>query len=118
MMDYTTLDDDTLVNLLFTEDDRLPRQAVDELVRRGERMIEPLSNIVSEKACGKKDRPEIWASIHAVYILGAIGTQEVISPLMAAIKAPGIDLMDKIKEKCVTTPFKTTILKGNNYGRD
>ncbi|MBF8275012.1 MAG: hypothetical protein HW390_85 [Candidatus Brocadiaceae bacterium] len=99
MMDYATLDNDTLVNLLFTEDDRLPRQAVDELVRRGERMIEPLSNIVLEKERWTKDRPEIWAPIHAVYILGAIGTQEVIAPLMAAIK-----WSDKYNIDCLLYP--------------
>lgn len=66
MMDYATLDDNTLINLLFTEEDRLPRQAVDEFIRRGERVIAPLSNIVSKKVRWKKDRPEIWAPIHAV----------------------------------------------------
>ncbi len=86
MIDYPALDNDTLVNLLFTEEDRLPRQAVDEFVRRGERMIEPLSKIVVEETNWTKDRPEFWAPIHAVFILGAIGAQEAIAPLVTAAK--------------------------------
>ena len=86
MVDYQALDDGKLVNLLFTEEDRLPRTAVDEFIRRGERMIEPLSNIVLEESNWAKERPEFWTPIHAVFILGAIGTQETIAPLITAIK--------------------------------
>ncbi|HHT9111252.1 MAG TPA: SEC-C metal-binding domain-containing protein [Candidatus Brocadiaceae bacterium] len=86
MIDYQALDDNKLVNLLFTGEDRLPRQAVDEFIRRGERMIKPLSNIVFEEMNWTKDRPEFWAPIHAVFILGAIGAQEAVSPLITAIK--------------------------------
>lgn len=86
MTDYSILDNDTLVNLLFTDEDRLPRAAVDEFIRRGERMIEPLSQIVLEESNWDKDRPEFWAPIHAVFILGAIGAQEAVSPLITAIK--------------------------------
>lgn len=86
MVDYQALDDDKLVNLLFTEEDSLPRAAVDEFIKRSERMIKPLSDIVLEEMNWTKDRPEFWAPIHAVFILGAIGGQEAVSPLIAAIK--------------------------------
>lgn len=86
MIDYSILDSDKLVNLLFTEEDRLPRQAVDEFIRRGECMIEPLSKIVAEEMNWVKDSPEFWATVHAVFILGAIGGQEAISPLVTAAK--------------------------------
>ncbi|MFO0794416.1 MAG: DUF1186 domain-containing protein [Candidatus Brocadiaceae bacterium] len=86
MTDYQALDDDKLVKLLFTEEDRLPRQAVDEFLRRDKRIIKPLSNIVLEEINWTKDRPEFWAPIHAVFILGAIGAQDAVLPLIAAIK--------------------------------
>ena len=86
MIGYSMLESDKLVNLLFTEEDRLPRQAVVEFIRRGERMIEPLSKIVLEESNWTKERPEFWTPIHAVFILGAIGTQETIAPLITAIK--------------------------------
>ena len=86
MVDYQALDDDKLLHLLFTEEDRLPRAAVDEFIRRGERMIKPLSDIVFEESNWSARIPEYWASIHAVFILGAIGAQEAVSPLITAIK--------------------------------
>jgi len=86
MVDYQALDDSKLVNLLFTEEDRLPRAAVDEFIRRGNSMIEPLSKILLEESNWTKERPEFWTPIHAVFILGAIGTQEAVSPLITAIK--------------------------------
>ena len=86
MVDYQALDDSKLVNLLFTEEDRLPRAAVDEFIKRGNSMIEPLSKILLEESNWTKERPEFWTPIHAVFILGAIGTQEAVSPLITAIK--------------------------------
>jgi len=86
MIDYSILDSDKLVNLLFTEEDRLPRAAVDEFIKRGNSMIEPLSKILLEESNWTKERPEFWTPIHAVFILGAIGTQEAVSPLITAIK--------------------------------
>ena len=63
-MNYENIDDDTLPNLLFTQEDRLPLAAVDEFIRRGERMIEPLSDIVSEQYSWTRDMPEWWAVVH------------------------------------------------------
>lgn len=86
MVDYLTLDDDKLLHRLFTEEDCLPREAADEFLKRSERMIKPLSDIVQEEMNWTKDRPEFWAPIHAVFILGAIGVQAAIPPLIMAIK--------------------------------
>jgi hypothetical protein len=86
LTDYSILDNDTLVNLLFTEEDRLPLTAVDEFIKRGNCMIEPLSQIVLEESNWDKEVPEFWTPIHAVFILGAIGTQETIAPLITALK--------------------------------
>ncbi|MEZ6229754.1 MAG: DUF1186 domain-containing protein [Candidatus Brocadiaceae bacterium] len=85
MSDYATLNDDALVKLLFTEEDRLPREAVDEFLMRSERMIAPLSGIISKESNWAAEIPEFWAPVHAVFILGAIGTKESISPLINAI---------------------------------
>lgn len=43
MSDYEKMNDDKLLSLLFTEEDRLPRAVVDAIIRRGERMIMPLN---------------------------------------------------------------------------
>ena len=86
MVDYQNLTDDKLLALLFTQEDRLPRAVVDEIVQRGERMVEPLSEIISNQYSWIKGLPEWWAVVHAVYILGAIGGKDVILPLLRGMR--------------------------------
>jgi hypothetical protein len=81
-MEYEKLDDDELTDLLYTEEDRLPREVVDEFIRRRESMVKPLSDIVSEQDNWTRDIPEWWATVHAAFILGAIGGKEVVIPLL------------------------------------
>ena len=81
----TSLTDEKLLNLLFDCEDWLPRRAVDEFTRRGERMIWPLWQIVKQKHYWEEDNG-IWAPIHAVFILGAIGGREAVVPLIAALR--------------------------------
>lgn len=83
--DYASLSDTDLLGLLFTEADRLPRSAVDEFIRRGERIAPDLGEIISFDGNWKARLPEWWAVIHAVYILGAIGTETVIPYLVKSM---------------------------------
>lgn len=85
MADYQNLTDDKLLALLFTEEDHLPRAAVEEFVRRGG-MIKPLSEIVSEQYSWTKEYPEWWAVVHATFILSAIGGKGVILPLLRGMR--------------------------------
>lgn len=82
---YETLTDDELLRLLETEEDRLPRDAVDEFVRRAERMVEPLTAICRDEAAWQKDGATLWAAIHAPCILAAIGGERVLCGLLAAL---------------------------------
>ena len=84
-MNLTVLTDDKLLDLLFDCDDWLPRRAVDEFTRRGERMIWPLWQIVKQKHYWEEDNG-VWAPIHAVFILGAIGGREAVVPLITALR--------------------------------
>jgi hypothetical protein len=85
-VNYQDLDDENLISLFFTEEDRLPREAVDEFVRRGDRMVAPLAKIVSNNYAWTRDLPEWWAVIHATFILGAIATKETVLPLLKALR--------------------------------
>jgi hypothetical protein len=85
-MEYQELDDEGLVSLLFTEEDRLPMDAVDEFLRRGGQMIKPLSRIVSNGYSWNKELPEWWSVVHATFILGAIGGKESVLPLLKALR--------------------------------
>ena len=78
------LTDAELLQLLEIEEDRLPREVVDEFVRRGERLVGPLTAIC--------DNPETWQGhlsrwlpIHATLILGAIGGHRALPGLLAAL---------------------------------
>jgi len=84
--DYHKLNDDELLDLLFTEEDHLPRAAVDEFVRRGEIMVKPLSKIASYQYYWTIDGPEWWSVVHAVFILGAIGSKDTVLPLLKAMR--------------------------------
>lgn len=86
MKDYASMDDEQLVSLLFTYEDRLPRSVVEEFIWRGDLMVEHLSRIVSNSQSWTKDVPEWWAVVHASFILGAIGTDKTILPLLKALR--------------------------------
>ena len=86
MMDYKNLSDEGLLDLLYTEEDRLPREAVDEFIRRGDKMVPFLSEIVSDQFSWTGDVPKWWAVVHAAYILGAIGTESAVIPLLRALR--------------------------------
>ena len=86
MNNYQKLSNNELMALLFTEEDRLPRAAVEEFIRRGEQMVKPLSDIISEQYLWRNEGAEGWAPIHGVYILGAIGGMAAVIPLLRAAR--------------------------------
>lgn len=85
MQEYRKLSDEKLVGLLFTEEDRLPRAAVDELLRR-EWLVDRFGRIVSDPFNWNEPLPRWWAPVHAVYLLGAAGTAATVLPLLRAIR--------------------------------
>ena len=99
MPNYQTLTDQELVNLLFTQEDRLPRAAVDEFMRREEAMFLPLADIASNQYSWTKEPPEWWAVIHAVFILGAMGGAHVVIPLAQALRWAVAHDCDWVTEK-------------------
>lgn len=86
MMNYQNLGDEELLNLLYFEGDLLPREAVDECIRRGSSMVGPLAEIVSDHYCWIADLPVWWSVVHASNILGSIGGEKVIIPLLKALR--------------------------------
>ena len=86
MQSFVTLSDEELIDLLFCEEDRLPMAAVDEFLRRGDRLASELSEIVCAKNNWICDVPEWWAAVHATYLLGVIGGETAIAPLLSALR--------------------------------
>lgn len=101
-MIYQDFSDEQLVNLLSTEGDRLPRAVVDEFVQRGGRMVEPLADIVSDDFAWERDIPEWWAVIHGVFILGAIGGEETVVPLLKSLRFACANDCDWVTEQLPT----------------
>lgn len=82
-----TLSDDALLDRLATEEDRLPREAVDEIVRRGERMIAPLTAICEDARAWEDGEDAVfWRQLHGAFILGAIGGEGALPGLLAALR--------------------------------
>ncbi len=86
MFDYRNWSDDELMGALFTSEDRLPREAVDQFLKRGSRLLPRLAAIVSDSFAWNEPLPRWWAVVHAVYILGAIATHETVLPLLKSLR--------------------------------
>ena len=74
------LANEELVDLLFREEDRLPRQVIDEVIGRGGEIVPLLADIVMDRLAWTDALPEWWAPVHATYALGAIGSPETMTP--------------------------------------
>ncbi|MBF0510706.1 MAG: DUF1186 domain-containing protein [Candidatus Omnitrophica bacterium] len=85
-MDYSKYTDHQLLELLYTEEDRLERAVVDEFVIRQDRIVPFLSEIVSDQFNWTREPPDWWAVVHATNILGAIGTESTVIPLLRAVR--------------------------------
>jgi len=82
---YRSLTDAELLRLLETEEDRLRRQAVDEMVGRAGRMVEPLARVCADGDAWAAEGAPAWYPVHATYVLGAIGGRRVVRPLLDAL---------------------------------
>ena len=85
MIDYSALNDEHLTELVFVEEDRLPLAAAEELARR-EGAAPLLAQVVMDKQSWLTELPEWWAVVHATYILGLRGDDQVVMPLLAALR--------------------------------
>jgi SEC-C motif len=84
--DYRRLQNDELIDLLFTQEDRLPLPAIEEVIRRGQEIMPMLAEIVMDRMLWTAELPDSWAPVHATYALGAIGGEASIVPLFAALR--------------------------------
>jgi hypothetical protein len=91
------LSDDAMIDLLSTEEDRLSRAAVDEILRRP-RLAPRLAALIDEEELWTADDPSLWAPIHAAFILAAMrppgGLEAVLRALERSAKHEETFLMD------------------------
>lgn len=73
-----------LMKPLFTEYDPFTRSHVEEILRRKEEYLKPLSELASTETFWENQQALKYAPLHAVYLLGAFGGEEVVRPLLRA----------------------------------
>lgn len=86
MVDFKRLSNDELMDLLYSEEDRLPRAALEAVIERGREMLPMLADVVMDRMSWTDGLPEWWAPVHATYALGAIGGKAALTPLLAALR--------------------------------
>ncbi len=77
---------DELITKLFEEGDRVRRSLVDEIVQRSGELLPELAAITMDRMVWTAELPAWWAPVHTTYILGVIGGQEVITPLLSSLR--------------------------------
>ena len=71
---------------LFSNADQLKRASIDLMILRADELLPDLKQIVMDRHAWQADLPDWWAPVHATYLLGAIGGERVVTPLLAALR--------------------------------
>jgi len=85
-LEYTALSDQALIDLLFTEADRLPRAAADEIIRRGVPLAPALVRILDDEELWTTDSSRWWAIVHATYLLAAMQPPGALETLIRTLE--------------------------------
>jgi hypothetical protein len=96
---FHQLTEEQLVETLFTAEDRLTREAIDEFVARGERMIWRLTELCREESSWTRTGPAFWAPVHATFILGAYEDSRALMGLLASLRWSAKYDVDWVYEK-------------------
>jgi hypothetical protein len=83
---YAALSDEHLLELLRTQEDRLPRAAADEILRRGPALVPALEALCLDERAWRETGPAAWSPVHAAFLLGALGGPAPLPGLLAALR--------------------------------
>jgi len=96
---FHQLTEEQLIESLYTQEDRLSRDVVDECVARGERMIWRLTELCREERSWTQQGPAFWAPVHATFILGAFEVSRALMGLLASLRWSAKYDVDWVYEK-------------------
>jgi hypothetical protein len=86
MSDYGSLSTSVLIDLLFTAEDRVTADHIDEIVRRGEEPLPRLREILLNDDYWYEGQPgEFWIELHVVSILARLGDPAILPDLISRI---------------------------------
>jgi hypothetical protein len=92
------LPDDQFSPLIFTSEDRLGLDFVEEAKRRKEYMLPFLSRVLSEEKNYQAEGAAFWGVIHAVYLLGIFGDLRGFDGLVSASRFANVYDIDWIPD--------------------
>ncbi len=92
------LPDGEFFSLIFTSEDLLGMDYVEEAKRRKENMVPFLSRVLSEEASYQLEGKAFWVVIHAVHLLGILGDLRGTHGLLAAGRMGDVYEIDWIWE--------------------
>ncbi|MBW2623271.1 MAG: hypothetical protein JRD68_10225, partial [Deltaproteobacteria bacterium] len=81
---YENLSDMEFVELLFTAEDQLGPDYIEQARARRATLIPLLGNLLTDESNYQFEDEKLWAVIHAVYILGILDGQQTIDTLIQA----------------------------------
>jgi hypothetical protein len=96
---FHQLTEEQLIESLWTAEDRLSREMVDEFVGRGERMIWRLTDLCRDERSWTEPGAASWAPVHATFILGAFGDSRALMGLLASLRWSAKYDIDWVYEK-------------------
>jgi hypothetical protein len=91
-----------IIALMVGDEDRVPRNLIDECARRGDETLERLSRLVEDKR-GSADeiaRGEWWLSFHAIMIAGLIPTERAGLLLVKFMRWMAVDEDGNLQDWC------------------
>ncbi len=90
------LPDNKFLDLIFTEQDRLGLDYVEEARKRHAVVLPFLCRIAEDRKNYQAEGTRFWAVVHAVYILGILGDMKAFAALLAASRLSSIFDIDWI----------------------
>jgi hypothetical protein len=93
------LSGDDLIDLLFTQEDRLTRATAEEICRRGATLAPRLAALLEDEELWSDHSPRWWALVHAYVLLARIRPPGVIDILILALDRASREGVDWILDE-------------------
>lgn len=78
--------DDELIERLSKDSDRLPRETVDEILRRGESLAPRLAGMIQDEAKWMEVSPHLCPALHATFLLAALKPPGALDTILRAVE--------------------------------
>jgi hypothetical protein len=88
--------DDALIERLFSEEDRLPREEVNRILLQGERLAPRLVEILETEALWADEGPRGWAPVHATFLLASMkppGAFDLVVRALERAEENGVEVL-------------------------